>query len=245
MENIDRRIKYMVVFDTETAGTLGAPLIYDLGMTITDKRGKIYEQGSWIIQEVFDNKKLMEKAYYGKKYKMYQERIAKGELTKVPFKVAKAEFNALLEKWNVKALLAYNIGFDLRALKASTRYLHSQFAENENRDFILQELEIQDIWGFACETLYTQKSFHKLVEQEGWFTPSKNPLTNAEVGYRFISKDREFEEKHTALNDSEIETAIMAKCYRMHKKFTKGIKSQPWREVAKLHKEYLEKVAVA
>ncbi len=234
---MDKRIKYIAVFDTETAGSLGSPLVYDLGVTITDKRGKIYEQGSWIIKEVFDNGKMMQDAYYGKKRPMYELKIKNHLLREVPFKVAKKEFNKLMEKWNVKALMAYNVSFDVRALASTMRYLKSQFTEKEGKNFLEKEIEIQDIWSFACETIYQQKTFFTMIDRLKAYTSAKNPLTNAEVGYRYISGVDDFEEKHTALNDSEIEVKIMVKCYKSHKKFTKGIINQPWRLVAKRYKE--------
>jgi len=233
----DKRVKYLAVFDTETAGCFDSPLVYDLGVTITDKRGKIYAQKDWVIKEIFDNKKMMNSAYYGSKRPMYVEKITNRLMRKVPFKVAKKEFNDLLEKWNVKEVLAYNLSFDIRALKATTRYLHSQFGSKESKKFLRFSVKLQDIWGLACETLYIQKGFHLMVNQLGLYTKGCNPLTNAEVGYRYITGDMEFSENHTALSDTEIEVAIMAKCYRQHKKFTKGIINQPWRIVAKIHKE--------
>ena len=40
MENrIDRRKKYILVLDVETAGNIGSPLVYDLGFAICDKKG--------------------------------------------------------------------------------------------------------------------------------------------------------------------------------------------------------------
>jgi len=234
---IDKRRKYIAVFDTETAGTLGAPLVYDLGVSICDKQGRIYEQMDWVIKEIFDNKKMMENAYYGSKRPIYESLILKGLVPKVPFKVARAQFTRLMEKWNVQMISAYNLSFDMRALTATTRYLHSQYAPHESKKFLVRNLEIQDIWGFACETIYQQKMFHKMIDKRGYFTPKENPLTNAEIGYRYITGVHEFEEKHTALNDSEVEVAILAKCYASHKKFTKGILGNPWRIVANRHKE--------
>ena len=237
VQKIDKRRKYIAVFDTETAGTLGAPLVYDLVVTICDKQGRIYEQGKWVISEVFDNKKLMDNAYFGKKRPWYVEQITKGLMPKVPFKVARAQFNRLMEKWNVQMVAAYNLSFDMRALTATTRYLHKQFLPNESKKFLARNLEIQDIWGFACETIYQQKMFHRMIDQRGYFTPKENPLTNAEIGYRYITNQHDFEERHTALNDTEVEVAILAKCFASHKKYTKGIVGNPWRIVANRHKE--------
>ncbi|KFZ25855.1 MAG: hypothetical protein KQ78_01811 [Candidatus Izimaplasma bacterium HR2] len=233
---IDKRIKYLAVFDTETAGSLDNPLVYDIGVTICDKRGKIYSQQEWIVKEIFDNKKMMHNAYYGSKRPMYVEKISNREMRKVPFKVMKTEFNNLLQKWNVKAILAYNLKFDMRALTSTTKYLHSQYQYDESRKFLRMNLQIQDIWGLACETLYKQKGFHLMINTWGFYTPARNPQTSAEIGYRYITGDMEFSENHTALSDTEIEVAIMAKCFRQNKKFTKGIISHPWRIVANQHK---------
>ena len=41
--------------------------------------------------------------------------------------------------------------------------------------------------------------------------------TSAEVVYQYLNKDLGFEEEHTALSDSEIETFILAKCLKKGK----------------------------
>ena len=84
---------------------------------------------------------------------------------------------------------------------------------------------------------YQQKMFHTMIDLYGYYTPKLNPLTNAEIGYKYITGIHDFEENHTALSDTEIEVQIMAKCYKTHKKYTKGIVGNPWRLVAKRHKE--------
>ena len=217
-------------------GHFDSPLVYDLGVTICDKNGTVYDQQDWVIKEIFDNRKMMDSAFYGKKRPIYVERIKNRETRKVPYKVAKKEFNDILDKWGVNLILAYNLRFDMNALKTTTRYLQSQF-KHESKKFLNRIVSVQDIWGFACETIYQQKGYHLMVNQLGFYTPACNPLTNAEVGYRYISGEMEFSEKHTALDDTMVEVAILAKCYQQHQKYTKGILSQPWRLVAKKHKE--------
>jgi len=237
MEKIDKRRKYIAVFDTETAGSLDFPLVYDIGLSICDRHGKIYQKQDWVIKEIFDNKKLMENAYYGKKRPIYENRIEKGETQKVPFKQARKEFNNILKKWGVKVIMAYNLSFDIRALTSTCKFLYRQFMYDESNKFLQIKVDLQDIWGFACETIYQQKGFHYMIKMYKFYTPKKNPLTNAEIGYRYIMGDMEFKERHTALSDTEVEVAILAKCYRTHKKYTKGIINHPWRIVANKHKE--------
>ena len=61
-QRIDRRISYKIMLDTETCNTLvdengklnmDNVLVYDLGFSVIDKRGKVYESQSFIIKEIF------------------------------------------------------------------------------------------------------------------------------------------------------------------------------------------------
>jgi hypothetical protein len=47
--------------------------------------------------------------------------------------------------------------------------------------------------------------------------------------YRFITKNTDFVESHTALDDTEIEAAIMTKCLKRHKKMNTDFVGQVFR----------------
>ena len=71
---VDKRKKYIMVVDVETTnnqiGVKNAPndgLVYDLGFTVTDKKGHIYAKRSFAIKEIFNDKSLMDTAYYKNK----------------------------------------------------------------------------------------------------------------------------------------------------------------------------------
>ena len=50
---IDRRKKYILVLDVETAGDVEKnPLCYDVGFLVADKKGNIYEEHSFAISEI-------------------------------------------------------------------------------------------------------------------------------------------------------------------------------------------------
>ena len=51
-----------VVVDVETTGGFDKPLVYDLGIAICDKDGKVHIGASFIIDEIFNNKALMSSA---------------------------------------------------------------------------------------------------------------------------------------------------------------------------------------
>ena len=66
--------------DTETCGGLDNPYVYDLGMAIVDRKGKVYAKYSFVIAEVFYGMAdLMQTAYYAEKIPMYKEDIKNGK----------------------------------------------------------------------------------------------------------------------------------------------------------------------
>ena len=100
---IDRRKNYIMVMDVETAGGLGNPLVYDLGFAICDKQGKIYAKRSFVIKEIFEQKELMQSAYYAIKIPRYDKALAEGTRDLVSMEFARNEFVNLMN--NVKIIL--------------------------------------------------------------------------------------------------------------------------------------------
>lgn len=219
---MDKRKKYIAVIDTETLG-VDKPLIYDLGISIADKQGNIYAQANWIVKEIFEQKDLMQSAYYANKLPKYDEMIANGSAKVMTWAEIRQAFNSLMAQYNVKVISAYNLGFDKRAIT----YTHKCLGNKTK--FLVRPFEMWDIWGMATQTILQQKSFQKIAKRLNWLTPKGNILTNAEVSYRYITNQLEFIESHTALHDTEIETQIMARCLRQHKKLQKGIIANPWK----------------
>ena len=67
-------------------------------------------------------------------------------------------------------------------------------------------------------------------------TEKGNPLTNAEVGYQYITNNTDFKEKHMGLDDVLIECKLLAKCFAQKKAHESGILNHPWRIVANYKK---------
>ena len=227
MIKVDKRKKYFMVLDVETAGNIGRPLVYDLGFAICDKKGNIYEKRSFVISEIFDQTELMSTAYYSNKLPIYYKGLETGEFTKVTFAEAREEFLNLMKTYNINTICAYNLMFDMRALKNTTENLYGKgkrFLTSEYKD-----VDLLCIWSFACEVLYTQKTFSKVAVEQGWLTEKGNMQTSAEIGWRYISKDYNFVEHHTGFEDVKIECQILAKCISQRKKHDSGIIYNPWR----------------
>ena len=227
---IDRRIRYFIGLDTETCNgvvvddklDLSQSLVYDLGWAITDKRGRIYKTRSYIIAEIFcEMKDVMKSAYYAEKIPNYWDDIKSGKRILASFWTVRRAFMDDVKEYGVKNVFAHNAGFDVRALNNTMRYItKSQF-----RWFFPYNLEIWDTLKMARQTIGRQKSYQKWCSRNGYMTNHKTPRVRltAEILFRYISGQHDFNESHTGLEDVLIETVIMAHCFRQHKKMDKRL----------------------
>ena len=230
-----RKKEMLLIIDTETCNTIEQPLPYDIGFAICDRMGNIAEERSYVVAETFlDMKDTMKSAYFAEKIPQYWEDIKNGSREiKSIYKIRK-EVKDLMNKYNVKKVGAYNMGFDKRALNNVMRYTTKSFC----RWFFPFGTEFFCIWHLATQTLLQQKTFFKMAEKNGWFSEKGNLLTNAEVTYNYIKKMSDFKEEHKGLEDVRIEIEIMAHCFRQHKKMNTNINTSCWRLVQKAYKEY-------
>jgi len=225
---MDNRIKYLVGLDTETCNgimidnklDLTQSLVYDLGYAITDKRGNIYKTESFVIYEIFvAMSDVMQSAYYANKIPQYWEDIKSGKRKLVSFYTARATLVNDMKTYNVNTVFAHNASFDLRALNNTERYI----TKSKYRYFFPWGTEIFDTLKMSRDTICKQKSYIKFCEENNYMTKHKTPQprATAEILYRYISGNYDFDESHTGLEDVLIETQILAHCYRQHKKMRK------------------------
>ena len=66
-------------------------------------------------------------------------------------------------------------------------------------------------------------TYRAFCEEHGYLTKTGRLSMTAENLYRFISRDNDFVENHTGLEDVEIEAQIMAYCFRQHKAMRKKL----------------------
>lgn len=215
MTNIDKRKKYIAVIDTETANSIAYPLVYDLGIVITDKKGTIYETRSIAIKEIFGDLTLMSNAYYSNKYQMYIERLANQEMQLMTFENALNELIGLIQKYNVKQLSAYNLNFDKRALISTYEKLY-------NKELSFGDLQLVCLQELTASAILTQKAYKVFADKYELKTEKGFMSQKAEHAYQYIKNDSEFIEEHTGLADALIETELMARAYRQKKKIQKG-----------------------
>ena len=229
MNKIDRRRHYILVLDTETANTLMNPdgsmdmnsvLVYDCGWQVIDTHGTVYEQASYINSDIFyKERELMLSAYYAKKIPMYEQQIKEGSRTVAnTYQIRKAMCDTIT-KWGIKEVAAHNARFDYNALNTIQRYT----TKSKYRYWFPYGIEIWDTMKMAKSVILQMPTYRKFCEANGFMTKTGKLSCTAENLYRFIIKDPTFVEAHTGLEDVEIESQILAYCYRQHKKMSKKL----------------------
>jgi len=222
---IDKRKKYFLTLDTETTNNnfesgFNDGLVYDLGFTITDKKGNIYQKKSFAIKEIFDWKELMSTAYYFHKLPIYYERLKNKEMEKISIWKARQIIFEEMEKFGITEIYAYNTLFDITTLNNTVRYLSGSSC----RYFFKYGIKFNDIWHISCQILGKQKTF----QWENIRNKNNNLITNAERMFGYCEQI-DFEEEHTALSDAIVESQILSRCLKSHQKVDKSISRGCWR----------------
>jgi len=210
------------IIDTETANSIFSPLVYDVSVIIFDKQNNEYFRKNWLISEVWNNSELMNSAYYAWKMPLYEN----FETTKINMFSFICEFIELIGEYNVTHLIAYNLPFDIRALNNTSK-------KYNQCEFIGENLENLDIWSMACELICNTNRYKNFCEQNNYKSEKGNYKTSAEIVYRYITNNQEFDESHTSMKDCEIEKDIFFKCLKQKKPYKKGIVHNPWRKIQK------------
>lgn len=219
-QKIDRRRNYIVVLDTETANDLENPLVYDIGWAIVDKWGTVYRKRSFINREIFFlEKDLMQSAYYAEKLPIYYKRIAKGEAKVANWHTIKKILWQDMADFETHIVSAHNARFDYRSTTTTQRWL----TKSAYRYFFPKDTEIWDTLKMARDVLGQMPTYRKWCEVNNYLCKNGSPRFTAEILYRFISGQEEFDEEHTGLADVLIEKEILAYCYRQHKKMRKKL----------------------
>lgn len=222
-KKIDRRKKYFMVLDTETCPIdrefegvdAKNMLAYDIGYCIVDKKGNVYRQGSYIISEIFFGEfyTKLQSAYYANKIPNYMKDIANGSRVVKTWNQISYILRQVINEFNITTVVAHNARFDYGVLKNTKDYL--------NAYSMLPYIEWYDSLKMARSVIGKMPTYKRFCENNGFITKTGQCQFTAEVVYRFITKDLEFKESHTGLEDTLIEKEILAYCFKQHKKMDK------------------------
>ena len=200
-----------IVVDTETTNSLDDPFCYDCGWAVVDSNGKVYEEHSYVVADIFLDKEMMNSAYYAEKVPQYWKDIKAGKRElKTFFNITKI-FRKCVKEYKIKKIFAHNARFDYRSLTLTQRYITS----SKYRYFFPLGIEIWDTLKMAREVLKDNDSYSEFCYSNEYLTKRMCKRYTAEIIYRFLIGDTNFEESHTGLEDVKIEKEILAYCFKI------------------------------
>ena len=228
MAKIDKRRHYILVVDTETANTIqdgdkldmSNVLVYDCGWQIVDTHGTVYKEASYVNSDIFvHERELMQTAYYARKIPQYVEDLRAGRRKMATTYEIRKAMLADMEEYGVTEIAAHNARFDLNALNGTQRYV----TKSRFRYWFPYGTDIWDTMRMADSVICKMPTYKKFCEENGYITKTGKLRKTAEILWRFISNNLDFEECHTGLEDVSIEAQIMAYCFRQHKHIDKEL----------------------
>lgn len=191
-----------VVFDTETI-SINKPFCYDIGYVIANERGEMLKKVNYLVAEIWNNAPLFETAYYAEKRPKYEELLKEKTIKKNRFEKIIEYMQNDFDGYEIQYALAYNSKFDEKVFNFNCEWFHCINP--------FDNITIKDIRGYA-HNFICKGDYISFCEKNNLFTEAGNYSTTAEAVYRYIMNDTDFIEAHTALNDAEIELAILMYC---------------------------------
>ena len=201
-----------IVLDTETTNSLDDPIIYDVGFAVVDENGKIFEKHSYVVADVFLDCDLMSYAYFAEKIPQYWEDIKSGRRKLRRFSTIYFILRDVCEQYGVKKIFAHNARFDYLSLTTTQRYLTG----SKYRFFLPWGVEVCDTLKMSREVLKNNADYRSFCEKNGFVFGNNQLRFTAEVIYRFLTGNVDFEESHTGLEDVLIEKEILHYCLNVN-----------------------------
>ena len=222
---------------------IAKPLIYNIGWVIATTQGEIVKRREFLIQETFFVPSVFNTAYYREKRPLYMEKLKRGEIEVDTWNNVVDVLLADLRRVDMTTAFNACFDFK-KAIPFTERYIQALYSDyyndwertqywickkiakgedtGKNDEYLLpmfklrnEVFNIVDLWGLACERLINIPKYKRFCLDNKYLTNSALYFkTSAEIVYKYLNEDLDFEEEHTALSDSEIETYILAKCLK-------------------------------
>lgn len=212
----------VIMIDTETTNDIDCPIVYDVGYQIFTLGGGVLCECSFVNLDVFNDAELMASAYFADKIPQYIADIADGKRIGKTWAGIKWQIAQDCKQFNVEVACAHNAAFDNRALNNTQRYETT----SKYRYFLPYGVEWHDTLKMARGILKNDESFGEFCYQNDYLTKRGQRRYTAEIIYRWLTGDNDFEESHTGLEDVKIETEILKYCLSVNPE----IDGRLWRE---------------
>lgn len=187
-----------VVTDIET--TKKKRIAFDIAWKTIDKKGKEFGRGSYVIREAFKH----DVPWFAEKLGFYFDDTFAGLIKPASILEVRAIYNQQIRDLQILGHrvipCAYNAAFDFKYLPETLAIL----TDNQVTRWLDIKVELMDIWDFWGRSV--PKGFRSIITPSG-----KYYSTSAESAYRWEYCKPDFEERHIAWHDCEIEADILIK----------------------------------
>ena len=200
-------MKYLIL-DTETANDIECPLVYDVGFAVIDETGKVYASYSYINADIFCDSEIMSTAFFAEKIPQYWEDIKSGKRILKSFRSIERIFRHVCADWGVTTFVAHNARFDYNALNNTKRYITT----SRSRFFFPFGAKFVDTLKLSRNVFANDDAYREFCVSNEYVTKRNENRYTAEIIYRFLTSDNDFEEEHTGLADCMIEKEIFRYC---------------------------------
>ena len=200
-------MKY-IILDTETTNDIDCPLVYDFGFAVIDESGKVYASYSYVNADIFCDDELMKTAFFADKIPQYWNDIKSGSRILKSFFEIERIFRKVCNEWNINTFVAHNARFDYKALQNTKRYITT----SRFRFFFPWGSRFVDTLKLSREVFANNDNYREFCISNNYVTKRNENRYTAEVIYRFLTNDNDFEEEHTGLADCMIEKEILRYC---------------------------------
>ena len=187
---------------------------YDLGGGVLDTdAGELLTKFSFVNEDVFFGMpQSMENAYFADKIPQYLEDMRMGKRTILNTWKIWQNINQMCQTYKVDAIAGHNIWFDVKVLNATIRYQ----TKSKKRYFLPYGVPIIDTMKMARMVIANTEEYIDFCLTNNYMTAHEKPRprVTAEILWRFLSGDNNFQEAHTGLEDVEIEAKIYMECLK-------------------------------
>lgn len=202
-----------IILDTETTNGLDDPMCYDIGWAIVDENFEIINTRSFVVADIFcGEKELMKTAFFADKIPQYWKDIKQGKRTLTNLYNIRKALKEDCQNYEVSIISAHNARFDYNSCQKTQRWLTS----SKCRWFFPYGIEIWDSLKMARQTFAKSEDYKKFCLENGFCCNNGNPRLTAEILYKYLSKNIDFIESHTGLEDVLIEKEIVKACLQMN-----------------------------
>lgn len=212
----------IIIFDTETIGKVSQDLL-NVGYKIIDVNiqhadGKLLVAKDYLVRDLYNDRVYMLNDDFvgAEKLAQYDKLVADGMITLRNIKQIFTTMANDIKKHNVLFGYAYNCDFDIDKFKRT--------ADGLGIPNPLEGLPVFDIWAYAYEFIINTDDYKNWAMQTENLTATGFYISSTvESVVRYLFKNNDFLEDHTALSDVQWEMEILLECIKRNADITRAL----------------------